>query len=835
MTTIANLKFTETFDRDKLAYLVDERTLDANAKAKAIAYLLASRDGCVDARYHQAARGGRWYADRGLSLQSLKREVRHTIAADKYQDIDMVNAQPTMIQHLCRKHKLVCPHLDEYVSNRDALLDALLDALDCSRDEAKAIYLTVMNGGSCDKAKQTPHLKAFKQEMRSTAQSLKATLASEFKEVKERRVAEGKSDNHDGAFVSILYQQLENQVLECMFEFFGSSRNCVLCFDGIMIPSDMDCNLEACQQHVLDKLKICVTLKSKPFDQALPLPADLAGTYDKYMARIPATLDVTNQGVAEHFIRCFKSLFLYNPIGDHKLCMWDAQRSLWMSDQQQVKAAIYNGLAKDVQADYVNRLPSWKARKAHDIQRAGDDKVKVKEINKEVDDTIRSTRQMKSDAFIKASLSFVEKTLIADTAIHKDVNFDTEAAINHYVQFRDQAFNLKTGQAEPRTKEMYVTKCLNYDYHDHRDEAKLRQVDRIFCQIFPDKKFREAFKSFLGSCLTGDTSKQAFLLLFGPHANNGKSTACFMFEKAFPIYTKQIARQALERGNSAFNKAISSLLGSPCRLVYFNELGQDPIDSTTFKCLIEASTLSVQPLYQHEQNFQPRCKFVGCCNPKPRFDSVDRGVLRRGNLIPCDSNFVDTDAEVDEQLHRYKRDGSTADQFCRPEWAMQLFHYLAPYAKQFYEKGLELPQECKSLFAKCVTANNPVELFFHECVKHAPGEKASKSEFVKALYQFKQAHHEPRVRMLEWKDILRALDDHGYTYDCKDRASNHMVKGVVANCRLVVPALPTPSSTSADDGPATKRAKIGDPDDDPDDPDDGCPGFDVDDFELADF
>jgi hypothetical protein len=268
--------------------------------------------------------------------------------------------------------------------------------------------------------------------------------------------------------------------------------------------------------------------------------------------------------------------------------------------------------------------------------------------------------------------------------------------------------------------------------------------------------------------------------------------------------------------------------------VYFNELGQDPIDSTTFKCLIEASTLSVQPLYQHEQNFQPRCKFVGCCNPKPRFDSVDRGVLRRGNLIPCDSNFVDTDAEVDEQLHRYKRDGSTADQFCRPEWAMQLFHYLAPYAKQFYEKGLELPQECKSLFAKCVTANNPVELFFHECVKHAPGEKASKSEFVKALYQFKQAHHEPRVRMLEWKDILRALDDHGYTYDCKDRASNHMVKGVVANCRLVVPALPTPSSTSADDGPPKKRARGNGPDD-PDDPDDGCPGFDVDDFELADF
>jgi hypothetical protein len=225
MTTIADLTFTETFDRDKLAYLVkhaDELGLDANAKANASAYLLASRDGC-GVRYHQAARGGRWYADRGLSLQSMKREVRHTIGADKYQGIDMVNAQPTMMQHLCVKHELVCPHLDEYVSNRDALLDAL----ECRRDEAKAICLTVMNGGRCDKAKQTPHLKAFKQEMRAIAQALKDTLASEFKEVKEQRVAEGKSDNHDGAFVSILYQRLENQVLECMFLSACSSSSVV--------------------------------------------------------------------------------------------------------------------------------------------------------------------------------------------------------------------------------------------------------------------------------------------------------------------------------------------------------------------------------------------------------------------------------------------------------------------------------------------------------------------------------------------------------------------------------------------------------------------------------
>ncbi len=303
MTLIAGKTFTEVFDSDKLAYVVEhfnELGLDADAKSNATSYLLASRDGRVDVRYRQAAPHGRWHAIHGLSLQCMKRCVRHTICTGKYHDIDMVNAQPTIIQHLCRENNLECPNLDEYVSNRDALLDAL----EC--DEAKDIYLAVMNGGSYEQApKKTPHLKAFKKEMCAIGKALKDELASRFKEVEERRVAKGKLTNHTGAFVSVLFQELENQVLECMFDFFRRPSNCVLCFDGIMIPTDMECDLEACEQRVFDKLKIRVTLKSKPFDQALPLPNNLAGTYNKFMTRIPATLDVTNQGVAEHFIRRF--------------------------------------------------------------------------------------------------------------------------------------------------------------------------------------------------------------------------------------------------------------------------------------------------------------------------------------------------------------------------------------------------------------------------------------------------------------------------------------------------------------------------------------------------
>ena len=102
---IAATTFVELFDCDILADLVeyfDELGLDADAKTSATNYLLANRDGRVEVRYRQAAPGGRWYAINGLSLQSMNRRLRHTICGSKYQDIDMVNAEPNIIQHLCR-------------------------------------------------------------------------------------------------------------------------------------------------------------------------------------------------------------------------------------------------------------------------------------------------------------------------------------------------------------------------------------------------------------------------------------------------------------------------------------------------------------------------------------------------------------------------------------------------------------------------------------------------------------------------------------------------------------------------------------------------------------
>jgi hypothetical protein len=46
---------------------------------------------------------GRYFAKGPFSLQSLPKEVRHTISKDYYYDVDIVNAHPVILHQYCKQ------------------------------------------------------------------------------------------------------------------------------------------------------------------------------------------------------------------------------------------------------------------------------------------------------------------------------------------------------------------------------------------------------------------------------------------------------------------------------------------------------------------------------------------------------------------------------------------------------------------------------------------------------------------------------------------------------------------------------------------------------------
>jgi len=224
-----------------------------------------------------------------MSLQTIPREIRHTISRDYYWDVDMVNAHPVILSYLCKKEGYKCIHLDEYISNREELLKlVVIDGKVAPRDKGKQIYLALTNGGDKDyRLIDTPskHLRAYKEEMIQLHKSFADKNPDEFRLTKERRQDRGKDYNHEASYMNTLLCDMENTVLMEMYKFFGSPKNAVLCFDGIMLLKDSglsEDDVSKCMIHLKDTLDINMKIKIKSMDEHLDMSKCVLKTY-KYM------------------------------------------------------------------------------------------------------------------------------------------------------------------------------------------------------------------------------------------------------------------------------------------------------------------------------------------------------------------------------------------------------------------------------------------------------------------------------------------------------------------------------------------------------------------------
>lgn len=304
MDTLTNT-WNERFDQHKLKYIIDHLE---EYKAKIISvghdfkkddekwkqqhiqltrYLEASKNGVVAVKYHQTTpEYGRMFANRSQSLQNITRAVRHTIAGGLYLDIDIENAHPVILEHLCKQRMIDTPVLTLINKNREAALEMVMKPTGMSRGDAKQLFLAIMNGGTRDykKLANPPDVvKLFYGECHSIWKQLIALDPKRFEECKAARIKAGKDYNHDGSFANKMLCDFENRILAVMVNYMKSvglvTDTCALCFDGVMIPkSDLwrpEVHLAECQAAVKRALGIDIVLKEKPMVEGLELPASI--------------------------------------------------------------------------------------------------------------------------------------------------------------------------------------------------------------------------------------------------------------------------------------------------------------------------------------------------------------------------------------------------------------------------------------------------------------------------------------------------------------------------------------------------------------------------------
>jgi len=179
------------------------------------------------------------------SLQGINRPTRHTICYDNeenpiYYDYDMVGAHNNLAVKLCEWHGIDCSQLKDYSVNREKRLTHLMEHYKLSRDDAKTIVLSMLNGGG-DK---------FVRE-ENTPDWL-YTLYLELKEIK-RKICElypklytsakrQKDFNPEGTVFNKILCKMENIVLQCMKKWcdLNDVKVGALCFDGLLLKKKIE-------------------------------------------------------------------------------------------------------------------------------------------------------------------------------------------------------------------------------------------------------------------------------------------------------------------------------------------------------------------------------------------------------------------------------------------------------------------------------------------------------------------------------------------------------------------------------------------------------------------
>ena len=285
----------ETVDMNLLNRLIDSQLLNTEKKENSIyenenekAQLMAYRNNLtkngIRVKYKGTKSGfGRVYPVKSLSLCSFRREIRHTIAKEKYVDIDVFNCHPSLLYQICVKNNVFPPNLKRYIDERDVILQEVMNEYNVSREDAKDLFIRLLFFGSFDKwAKEMfvvdkkkvplPFISSFQQDLISIANLIMGSNAELIKEIKKSK---DKFENEKGSVVSYFLHEWERRILETMYKYLVDKKvihnNVVLCFDGLMIPLDKynDGLIGELEEEVKKKICLEIKLAKKEMDMGI--------------------------------------------------------------------------------------------------------------------------------------------------------------------------------------------------------------------------------------------------------------------------------------------------------------------------------------------------------------------------------------------------------------------------------------------------------------------------------------------------------------------------------------------------------------------------------------
>lgn len=261
-------------------------------------------------------------------------------------------------------------------------------------------------------------------------------------------------------------------------------------------------------------------------------------------------------------------------------------------------------------------------------------------------------------------------------------------------------YDFERGICRDFEKTDYLTDISNVVYDKNADCPRFKQYLQEVMEN--DETKIDYLLKIAAYCMTGDTSRECFFILYGDKTRNGKGTFVSTFTHLMGSYAKtlkasSITKKQLNSGGSNATPDLAKLKNA--RLANVNEIEDNMmLDIALMKELTGGDTITARFLYKEEFDFVPQFKILINTNvlPKMSEDSIFRS--DRIHLICFDRHFEEGERDLNLK-EKLKAEISG------------IFNLIVPYYKKLNKEGFVLPKSTKETIEQYQYNSNNVLLF----------------------------------------------------------------------------------------------------------------------------
>jgi phage/plasmid-associated DNA primase len=574
-----------------------------------------------------------------LSLSILPRITRHSLCKDHYVDIDMQNAQPTIISEVARLNNINTPYLNKYVNQTKKYREFVMSHHNCSKDCAKNLAIVLMFGGSYNgwlkewniqqnADNKISDYKEIETELKMVLEIIYSSNPQIKKDVLKQDPKKWKSEEDaKRGIMSLWSQSVEKLIQETAILHLVNEKNFKLehivpCQDGFMILKERWYNgiLEDIQKEVLNKTKINIIFLQKPFDEAVEIPTyEDDRTVDEWedLLSVKKLADRFIQDYGDYVIKYKSNVYVFyegrwydetDSKKQHKL-------TLYISEQ------LYDKLNEDIMED---------------ISLQDKDRCKILKLLRN-----NTSSGGKMSDIIKHTLSMAKES-------------ETDFNANPFLLgFNNGVYDLVADEFREYRFDDYITITTKYDYEkpDYGNEETNRikeELAGIFEMIQPDEESRILYLQALASGLDGRAYQKLFL--YNGQGGNGKGLTGALMDITLGDYYHQAGNGILKDVEKSNTPSPDMINLKNKRYINFKEV-QGEIKCSMLRNLTGGGKFIGRYLNQNPESFFMSGTFVMEFNIAPELDGKpQRADYRRLVDILFPVNFTDDPTKIDREI-----------------------------------------------------------------------------------------------------------------------------------------------------------------------------------------